>query len=722
MFSRNRFIRTIASVLIILMCMVMVPFATSDKVRADGPDKEFYSSAHVYDRKTIYAGKDSRTFLFLTENTMMYRFHMDEFSREHGYGDSATIAVYDTNSKLIKSSNEPDITVELKGNTEFFVVVSGAKPGAEIFFEYNFRLKVEKKEQGDDKYTTMPRSAYFWSTKYKGGSWDSYSVLEGSDVKLSLDVGELPSGIKLNYSWYRENDNSNEFKEKVNENAPISVNVPNDTDDYYLCKVQSTDGSVDTQFIFLLASYDLLKFKSDKSVEYKIQAFKPGEERRFDIPEFIYDGEKEEISYYFSELHDNAKHIGSETAPTSVPSDWKSSSVYCSIYGKNRSYEISFYGLFFVFADGDGIKAKAGETYHLDETSNKSEYEQAILSFTPDKTGTYDLTLSDYDESFMPVIAVFDPDRNVVAESFDTYMSEELDYKISDTHKLKVDLTAGKTYYIAVPINTSELNCNLSISKVSTPSTPAPSTTGGGFEDFVERLYTVALNRASEPEGKAFWCEHVGNGDLDGAQCAKEFLLSKEFNDRKLSDEEFLKVLYKTFFDRDAEKDPDGFNFWMNSLKTQGRDVVVDCFINSEEWCNVCASYGVRSGATRAKATIASANATAFATRLYTECLGRDPEEGGLKFWSLGLTNQELSGTQAAKEFFYSAEFVDAKYSNDEYINRMYKTFMGREAEAEGKAYWLDLMNNGTSRDEVFNFFSTCEEFTGICNQYAIVR
>ena len=52
----------------------------------------------------------------------------------------------------------------------------------------------------------------------------------------------------------------------------------------------------------------------------------------------------------------------------------------------------------------------------------------------------------------------------------------------------------------------------------------------------------------------------------------------------------------------------------------------------------------------------------------------------------------------------------------------MYKTFMGREAEAEGKAYWLDLMNNGTSRDEVFNFFSTCEEFTGICNEYAITR
>lgn len=256
-------------------------------------------------------------------------------------------------------------------------------------------------------------------------------------------------------------------------------------------------------------------------------------------------------------------------------------------------------------------------------------------------------------------------------------------------------------------------------------ATPVPVQTnseGGTFEDFVERLYTVALNRASEPEGKAFWCEHVGNGDLTGAACANEFLLSKEFKDRNLNDEEFLKVLYKTFFDRDAAKDPDGFNFWMNCLKSQGRDSVVDCFINSEEWCNVCASYGVRSGATRAKATIASANAIAFATRLYTKCLGRDPEDAGLKFWSLGLTNQELSGTQAAKEFFYSAEFVNAKYSDEEYINRMYETFMGREPEAEGKAYWLNELKSGTTRDEVFNFFSTCPEFTEICKTYVIQR
>ena len=271
---------------------------------------------------------------------------------------------------------------------------------------------------------------------------------------------------------------------------------------------------------------------------------------------------------------------------------------------------------------------------------------------------------------------------------------------------------------------TTSTPTSTAISSPTPTSTPTsnPTTTGGGFEDFVERLYVVALNRASEPEGKAFWCEHVGNGDLTGAACANEFLLSKEFNDRNLSNEQFLTVLYKTFFDRDAKDDPDGFNFWMNSLKTEGRDKVVDGFINSTEWCNICASFGVKSGATRAKATIASANATAFAKRLYTECLGREAEEEGLKFWALGLTNLELTGKGAAHEFFFSKEFNDHNFDNKELITRMYKTFMGRDPEEEGMNFWLDSMKNGMTKEQVFNEFVKSAEFTQICKDYAIDR
>ena len=122
------------------------------------------------------------------------------------------------------------------------------------------------------------------------------------------------------------------------------------------------------------------------------------------------------------------------------------------------------------------------------------------------------------------------------------------------------------------------------------------------------------------------------------------------------------------------------------------------------------------------KATIASKNATEFATRLYTECLGREPDEGGLNYWSLALTNLDITGTEAARGFFFSDEFNSANVSNKELITKMYKTLLGREADDEGLSFWINSMDKGMTKDKLFESFSTSPEFTGICVGYAIDR
>ena len=241
------------------------------------------------------------------------------------------------------------------------------------------------------------------------------------------------------------------------------------------------------------------------------------------------------------------------------------------------------------------------------------------------------------------------------------------------------------------------------------------------FADFVERLYVVGLCRDSEKSGKDYWCEHVNNGNLTGADCARFFLTCEEFKGKTLDDADFIKLLYRVFFDREALEDPEGSKFWTESLKTVSRETVIEGFINSPEWMDLCNAYCVRSGS-NIKKEVASDNAIAFATRLYTECLGREPEEAGLKYWSLGLTNQELTGTQAAQEFFYSDEFLGLNIDDKEYVTRLYKTFMGRDPEEDGFNYWMDKLSVGTTRDEIFDFFSTCQEFTKICEDYSIIR
>ncbi|MBP5491563.1 MAG: DUF4214 domain-containing protein [Clostridiales bacterium] len=240
--------------------------------------------------------------------------------------------------------------------------------------------------------------------------------------------------------------------------------------------------------------------------------------------------------------------------------------------------------------------------------------------------------------------------------------------------------------------------------------------------DFVERLYTVALGRASEETGKNYWVMELLKGTKTGGDCGLFFLMSDEFRNRNLSEDDFVEILYKTFFDRASEAD--GKAYWLGELRSgaKSRDDVIRCFIDSVEWCNVCADFGVKPGAPTAKATRAGQKATDFATRLYTCCLGREPEQGGLAYWSLALTNREQSGYPAAKFFFTSDEFVNMNLPNEEYVRRLYTTFMDREPEADGFAYWVGLLQGGANRDDVLVAFAQCPEFAVICMNYGIER
>ncbi len=241
---------------------------------------------------------------------------------------------------------------------------------------------------------------------------------------------------------------------------------------------------------------------------------------------------------------------------------------------------------------------------------------------------------------------------------------------------------------------------------------------------FIERLYTIALHRESEKAGKNFWVNEIESGNKTGGDCAHFFLIeAEEFRNRGLSEEDFVETLYKTFFGRDSE--PAGKAFWVGELKSgaKTRNDVINGFIDSAEWCNLCASYGINSGASSAKADKASEGAENFATRLYTCCLGREPEEGGLKYWSLALTNLEKTGCEAAAFFFTGDEFVGFGLKNDEYVRRLYTTFMGREPEASEIAYWVGEIAKGTqTKTSVMQFFGSSEEFTNICKSYGIER
>lgn len=110
----------------------------------------------------------------------------------------------------------------------------------------------------------------------------------------------------------------------------------------------------------------------------------------------------------------------------------------------------------------------------------------------------------------------------------------------------------------------------------------------------------------------------------------------------------------------------------------------------------------------------------AFVRRLYKLALKRNPEKGGLNYWTKRIKNYEESAASAAMGFFYSNEFINSKVSDDDFITRCYGVMMDRKPDAGGKRYWLNKLSNGMSRKYVLKGFIESNEYTQIADSYNI--
>ena len=89
--------------------------------------------------------------------------------------------------------------------------------------------------------------------------------------------------------------------------------------------------------------------------------------------------------------------------------------------------------------------------------------------------------------------------------------------------------------------------------------------------------------------------DHTGNylENRDLYQLAYNFIFSEEFTNKNLSDEDFVDVMYRTFFDR--EPDAGGKADWLDRMANQGytREDVLAGFVGSQECSDLVARFGI---------------------------------------------------------------------------------------------------------------------------------
>lgn len=110
-----------------------------------------------------------------------------------------------------------------------------------------------------------------------------------------------------------------------------------------------------------------------------------------------------------------------------------------------------------------------------------------------------------------------------------------------------------------------------------------------------------------------------------------------------------------------------------------------------------------------------------FVALLYENVLERYAREDEIASWVQELENGK-SGAEVAYGFIFSEEFMNKKWSDSDYVERLYMSMMGRASDEGGKSNWVTHLNNGVSRLYVFRQFVNSQEFTNLCNEYGIIK
>jgi len=195
-------------------------------------------------------------------------------------------------------------------------------------------------------------------------------------------------------------------------------------------------------------------------------------------------------------------------------------------------------------------------------------------------------------------------------------------------------------------------------------------------------------------------------------------VFSREFINKGYTDDEFLDVLYLALLGRPP--DTEGKAFWLGRLRLGlPREDVFAAVAGSSEFDRVCRNIGITRGTYNPPA---GGMSRVFATRLYWEVLGRAPDTDGLNWWHNELRSGRRSGANAVHSFIFSNEASNRNFTDEQFMEMLYKAMLGRGSDPEGKAFWVNRLRSGQSRQSVLATFVDTSEFAKVCRDHGIIR
>jgi sugar lactone lactonase YvrE len=204
---------------------------------------------------------------------------------------------------------------------------------------------------------------------------------------------------------------------------------------------------------------------------------------------------------------------------------------------------------------------------------------------------------------------------------------------------------------------------------------------GGTTAGFLGALYQDVLNRPIDNTGLQVWELALANG-TSRLDVAAAILASAE------SDADQVQSAYTQFLHRPA--DMAGLNGFVSFLQ-QGRSIlqVITALVTSAEF---------------AQGAGGDPNQL-YVTQLYLDLLHRQPDSGGLAFFTQGLDAGTTTRDGVVQAILHSSEY------EGDVVQGLYQQYLGRAADPAGLAAFTGMLRNGSTVEQVAALLAGSSEF-----------
>lgn len=317
-----------------------------------------------------------------------------------------------------------------------------------------------------------------------------------------------------------------------------------------------------------------------------------------------------------------------------------------------------------------------------------------------------------------------------------------------DGNYLKIKMLSGEyvnqEYYIQYGTDAANYFEKVSATTVETDASNSKilgaldtSATNDLIQKLFRRIYSNYFNKTEEELNELMKSEMITTyvDDIKNSKITICDAISKIFTedvvfDNNISDEEFVKRIYKSFTFK--EPTADEINTYVNMITSttdnkMSRSEVLESILLSDDFKNLCKEYGIDESIIgtytpiKISGTINKEKVTSFINDIYNITNISVTNEEKEKIIN-DIVNSKSSGCAIVKTIVESEKFKNLELSDEEYIKIIGKICLDEDLSNEEINKYAEQLISGTNRNEVLKAFMNNNKFTEKCKKYEITK